>query len=128
MYAAQKQYRSLSIASRIEAASPHELVAILYEELLGALDITAAAVAQGKAAAGRASRERATSILLALEASLDFERGGGLARTLAAIYRAMQKELTICVQMGDAGKLKAIRGSVAELLAAWVQIRAREPA
>ncbi len=128
MYAAQQKYRALSIASRIEAASPHELVTILYEELVGALDITATAVAQGKLEAYRASRERASSILLALEASLDFERGGSVARTLSEIYRAMQKELSLSVQTGDAGKLKAIRGSVAELLAAWAKIRAREPA
>lgn len=128
MYAAQKQYRDLSIASRIEAASPHELVEILYEELVRALDITASALAQGKAEACRLSRERASSILLALEASLDFERGGNLARNLAAIYRAMQKQLMASVRAGDTARLKEIRGSVAELLGAWAKIKTSERA
>lgn len=128
MYAAQKQYRALSIASRIEAASPHELVAILYEELLRALDVTRTALAQGKAEACRSARERASSILLALGASLDFEQGGDLARSLAGIYRAMQKELAAAVQSGDSARLETIRQSVADLLGAWARIGARETA
>ena len=39
MYSAQKRYEALSITSRIEGASPHELVVILYEELLRSLDV-----------------------------------------------------------------------------------------
>jgi flagellar protein FliS len=128
MYQAQKHYQALSIASRIEAASPHELVAILYEELLRALDVTRTAMVQGKQETCRAARERCSSILLALEASLDFERGGELARNLANIYRSMQKELSASVQSGKAQGLEAVRGSVAELLAAWARIGVREVA
>lgn len=128
MYQAQKHYRALSIASRIEAASPHELVAILYEELLRSLDVTRTALSQGKQEACRAARERSSSILLALEASLDFERGGEIASNLARVYRSMQKELAASVEAGDAQSLEAVRRSVAELLGAWARIKVREAA
>ena len=128
MYQAQKHYRSLSIASRIEAASPHELVAILYEELLRALDVTRTALAQGKGEACRSARERSSAILLALEGSLDFEAGGELARNLSGVYRSMQKELAASVQSGDAHKLEVVRACVADLLSAWARIRVREAA
>lgn len=128
MYQAQQHYRALSIASRIEAASPHELVAILYEELLRSLDVTRTALAQGKADACRSARERSSSILLALEASLDFERGGELARNLGQIYRSMQKEIAASVQAGDAASLEIVRSSVADLLSAWARIGVREAA
>ena len=128
MYRAQEQYRSLSIASRIEAASPHELVAILYEELVCALEVTRTALAQKKPEACRSARERSCSILLALEASLDFERGGELAVNLAGIYRSMQKELAGSLQTCDAARLDAVRGSVSELLAAWKGIVIRKAA
>ncbi|HET8750880.1 MAG TPA: flagellar export chaperone FliS [Sphingomicrobium sp.] len=128
MYAAHRQYQALSIASRIESASPHELVTILYEELLRALEVTRAALAQGRSDAARSARERSASILVALDASLDLERGGEPARSLAQIYCSMQKELTRAVQDSDAARLEALRQGVADLHSAWVQIGTRKAA
>lgn len=122
MYAANGHYQTLSIASRIEAASQHELVAILYEELLAAIDVTRAAFVRQKPDAVQLGRSRASSILVALDASLDFERGGELARTLAQLYRAMQKELAAAAQTNQPDRLANVRGSVADLLAAWKRI------
>jgi flagellar protein FliS len=128
MYSAHRQYQALSIASRIEAASPHELVTILYEELLRSLEVTRAALAQGRFDAARSARERSASILVALEASLDLDRGGEPARSLAQIYRAMQKELTRALQETDGVRLEALRQGVADLHSAWVQIGTRRAA
>ena len=125
MYSAQKRYQALSIASRIEAASPHELVVILYEELLRSLDVTRSALAQGKADALRSGQQRCVSILIALEASLDFDRGGSLASVLAGIYRSIRKELGSLGASSETGKLEAVRNGVAELLDAWLRIDAR---
>lgn len=125
MYSAQKRYQALSIASRIEAASPHELVVILYEELLRSLDVTRAALAQGRADALRSGQHKSVSILIALEASLDFERGGALASVLAGIYRSIRKELNSLGVSSETGKLDAVRSGVADLLDAWVRIDAR---
>lgn len=125
MYSAQKRYQALSIASRIEAASPHELVVILYEELLRSLDVTRSALAQGKPDALRSGQQRCISILIALEASLDFERGGTLASVLAGIYRSIRKELGSLAASSETGKLETVRSGVAELLDAWLKIDAR---
>lgn len=125
MYAAQKHYQTLSVASRIEAASPHELVTILYEELIKALEVSRAALVQDKPDALQMSRRRASSILVALDASLDVERGGALALSLAQIYRSMQKEIAAAVQARQAMRLDAVRKGVADLLGAWLQIGAR---
>ena len=125
MYSAQKRYQALSIASRIEAASPHELVTILYEELLRSLDVTRAALVQDKADALRSGQQKCVSILIALEASLDFERGGALASVLAGIYRSIRKELGSLRPSSESDKLDAVRGGVAELLEAWIRIDAR---
>ena len=128
MYAPQKQYQALSVASRIEAAGPHELVQILYEELLRALDVLRTAMQQGKPEIVRASRERASSILLALEASLDFEKGGELARNLSGIYRSMQSEIGRALSDQDTSRLQEVRKGVADLLGAWVHIALRAAA
>lgn len=122
MHAASQQYQTLSIASRVEAASPHELVSILYEELVRALDVGRAALLQNKPDAARVGKERAWSILLALDASLDLERGGQLARSLASIYRSMQNELLVGFKAGDPDRIHTLRRSAADLLHAWAQI------
>jgi flagellar secretion chaperone FliS len=91
--AALDQYQSLHLNSRIETADPHTLVALLYEELSRSL-----AVAERSRMVGRSTNmayqlDRAQAILIALEASLDFDKGSGLAASLAAIYRGMRREL-----------------------------------
>jgi flagellar protein FliS len=40
-------YRSVDLASRLEGATPHQLVQVMYEELLKALDAMAFATARG---------------------------------------------------------------------------------
>lgn len=128
MYAPQKHYHTLAIASRIEAAGPHELVTILYQELLSSLDVTRAALVQGKPDACRSGQNRASSILVALEASLDFGKGGELAESLAAIYRSMRRELSASVRQGQPDRLATLRSGAADLLGAWARIGIRAAA
>src|SRR3546814_7698537 len=85
--AARARDQSIDMTSRIEGASPHGLVAILFDELLKALDARTAAIRRGDLGQRGTRQARALSILHGLEASLDFEKGGDIADGLAAIYR-----------------------------------------
>jgi len=122
MYSRQRQYQSVSLASRIEAASPHELVVILYEELIRSLDVCRTAIAQGKPDALKTAHERATSVLLSLRASLDFDRGGALAQSLGGIYGSMLNESVRAVRERDSERFSRLRQGTAELLQAWARI------
>jgi flagellar secretion chaperone FliS len=119
---AQSQYKSLELASRVEGASPHALVSILYDELLRALDVLGAALRQGRDIAREPSAARARSILTALAASLDFDQGGSVAQTLAGVYRAMTLTLSEALTKGDAGKLSELRDGVATISESWRRI------
>jgi flagellar secretion chaperone FliS len=119
MVKAKNHYRSLDLVSRLEGATPHALVAILYEELLGSLDVIAAALRQGRDVSLEPHVERARSILVALIGSLDFEKGGSLAPILAKVYRSMMGQLAIVVAEGDVEKLNALRDGVASVRDAW---------
>ena len=121
---ARNQYRSLELASRIEGASPHALVAILYEELLRSLDVLGAALRQGRDIGREAHSQRARSILTTLIASLDFEQGAAVADTLASVYRAMALQLSAAVMHGDAAKLKELRDGVAAIATSWERLAA----
>jgi flagellar secretion chaperone FliS len=116
---AQSQYKSLELASRVEGASPHALVAILYEELLRSLDVLGAALRQERDIAREPSAARARSILTALVASLDFDQGGGVAQTLAGIYRAMTRQLSEAIASGDGAKLTELRDGIATISESW---------
>jgi flagellar secretion chaperone FliS len=119
---ARTQYQSLELASRVEGASPHALVGILYDELLRALDVLGAALRQGRDIAREPSAARARSILTALSASLDFDQGGGVAQTLAGVYRAMALTLSEVITAKDAAKLSELRDGVATISESWRQL------
>lgn len=122
MYARQRHYQVLSLASRIEGASPHELVVILYEELIRAIDVCRTAIAQGKPEALRPAHDRAVSVLLSLREGLDHEKGGSLAQSLSTIYSSMMRNLGGAVQTRDSDELSTLRQGVADLLGAWLRI------
>lgn len=119
---ARNQYQSLELSSRLESASPHGLVAILYEELQRSFDVMMAAADRGKTLSGEPATARARSILIALEGSLDAERGGDVARTLGGIYRAMQAEFSQAIAQNSREKLSALREGVAAIADSWNRI------
>jgi len=114
---ARNRYQVLDLSSRMEGASPHRLVAILYEELQNALDSAIRARESGQEVAANSQMARAKSILAALEAGLDFDRGGELATTLCGVYRAMQRQLATAGQ--DVEKLAEVRAGVANIAQSW---------
>ncbi len=122
MAKARSHYRSLDLASRLEGAGPHGLVAILYDELLSSIDVLAAALRQGRDVSREPHVERARSILVALIGSLDFDKGGTLAPVLAKVYRSMMGQLAIVVAEGDADKLDELRDGIANVGDAWAKL------
>ena len=114
-------YTDVALQARVLGASPHELVAILFDEALLALSVAARAVDRGDLSLAATRRERAVAILGALQASLDFEQGGSLAHALARVYRAAAQR----VRDADPNDTEAIleaRGWVDDIATAWTAI------
>ena len=120
--AAARRYAAVHSGSRIEGATPHALVKILFDELLIALD--AAALAERNADRMKVSdkQARAMSILFALEASLDFDKGGDIATGLAQIYREARRLLLVGAKERNAEPVEQARAMVGEIAEAWIQI------
>jgi flagellar secretion chaperone FliS len=119
---ARSRYQELDLASKLDGASPHMLVAILYAELLQSLDVMTAASRQGRLDTTRHHSERCRTILIALAGSLDFEQGGELARSLASVYRSMAIELQKLATTMDHVRLQSLRDGIVTLAAAWNQL------
>lgn len=120
--AATKRYAAVHAGSRIEGATPHGLVKILFDELMFALD--AATVARRQNDRGKAVTKltRALSILHALESSLDFEQGGEIAIGLAQIYRASRKLVLSGMQSSVSDDIESAHAIISEIAEAWNNI------
>ena len=116
---ASQHYRSLELKSRVESSDPHALVGLLYEELIRALDLIIVRWKQGGDLAGNGELTKAQSILVALEGSLDFDKGGDLATTLARVYRSARAELAVSTKAGNVEKLSEIRTAISDIAYAW---------
>ena len=117
--AAKVRYQSIDLTSRIEGASPHGLVAILFDELLKSLDAMAAAARRKDFNQRGAKQSRSLSILLALEGSLDFENGGEIAQSLLAIYREARRLIIAGGKDNDPEPLARAREMLDQISSAW---------
>lgn len=119
---ASRKYAAVHAGSRIESASPHGLVKILFDELLLAIDAAVLAQNNGDLAKTNDKHARATAILHALEASLDFDKGGEVAVSLAQIYREARRLLLVSAQQRRADEAMRARAMLAEIADAWSKI------
>ena len=120
-----QSYGDVDKSSRIAAASPHELVEILFEQLLLRIDRAARCVERGDMAGMFQSRAKASDILNALEESLDFDRGGEIATALAIVYREASNRLNAANGADAAPMLSSAREIVTEISEAWTEIGQR---
>lgn len=120
-FRAYARYQDVDVSARVEGATPHTLIAILFDELLKAIDLIAAADRSADHVRITAARSRALSLLHGLEDGLDFERGGEIARTLATIYREARRLLSISGPERQSALTQA-REMIVEISGAWREI------
>ena len=122
MGGAKLRYQSVDVESQILGASPHRLIGILFEELMKALEIMAAAQRAGIRAKAIDKQARASNILLALETSLDFRNGGEIAVNLAKVYREARR---LVAQAGRDSRPELVdlaRSYLVDIVDAWEAI------
>ncbi|MEJ7926857.1 flagellar protein FliS [Sphingobium sp. AN641] len=119
---AMRRYAAVHSGSRTEGASPHALVKILFDELLLALETAIVAERMGDRVKVSDKQARAMSILFALESSLDFDKGGDIARGLGQIYREARRLLLTAARERSVEPVDQARDMIAEIADAWGQI------
>lgn len=116
------RYAQVDVSARVEGASPHGLVALLFDELLKCLDTLRAAERAGTALAHGGAQARTVSILHALEAGLDHARGGELAANLARVYRQAHRLVATPRGIDRAPALDMARAMLGDIAGAWASI------
>jgi flagellar protein FliS len=116
-------YRQVGAETRVAGATPHELVALLFEAYMEALAQARGAMRQGQRADKGMALGRAVRIVEeGLRAGLDLRGGGTLARDLDELYRYLTRRLTLANLHDDEAALEECRRLVLPLQEAWAAI------
>ena len=116
------RYRDIDVAARVEGATPHGLIAIMFDELLKGLDTLAAAETVRDLARRNAAQARVISLLHGLEAGLDYRAGGEIAENLGRIYREARRLLTNPPGVDRKSALTQARDMISTISGAWASI------
>ena len=116
-------YRQVGASSAVDNASPHRLVAMLYDGLLESIAEARGAIAQDDVAAkGRAIGRAVRIVDEGLRGGLNLQQGGELARNLDALYAYVNQRLTLANLRSDAAALAECAELVRPLRDAWLLI------
>ncbi len=116
------RYRDIDVAARVQGATPHGLVLIMFDELLKGLDVLQAAEAAQDFARRNATQARVVSLLHGLESSLDFAKGGEIADNLGRIYREARRLLGPTPGIERQSALAQARDMLSTVSSAWEAI------
>ncbi|WP_174291615.1 flagellar protein FliS [Sphingomonas bacterium] len=112
-------YRRIDVAGRTATADGAGLVQLLYDELVAALRAAAWAAQHGKLTVKSERVTRATAILFALEAGLDFAKGGEVSATLARLYAGARRTIIDASIGHDPAPFRDTAANLEEIAQAW---------
>ncbi|MDA8108576.1 MAG: flagellar export chaperone FliS [Betaproteobacteria bacterium] len=113
-------YRRVDAEARVAAASPHRLIALLYEGALNALAHARGHMQRGNVAAKGEAIGKAIAILQeGLIPGLNRDAGGSLSQQLHDLYQYMTHRLLLANLNDDAAALDEVKGLLNDLKGAW---------
>jgi len=120
---AANAYANVGLETGVVAASPNQLIIMLYEGAELAVRMAIKHIEEGDLARKSAAITKASTIILdGLRAALDTRKGGDLAIQLDALYDYMNKRLMLAHLKNQTAPLEEVLGLLRELHGAWKQI------
>ncbi|NQY86544.1 MAG: flagellar export chaperone FliS [Colwellia sp.] len=120
-HASLKKYQQTNRGSA-EQASPYQLVALLFQKLLGNIATAKGAISQNNFDKKGTELSNAIAIISVLEGSLDFEKGGDISNNLASLYTFCSEQLLIASTDNNIEKLEEIIQILLPIKAGWDSI------
>jgi flagellar protein FliS len=116
-------YQQVSVETRLSGATPHQLVAMLFDGWMEAVAQARGAMRTGDPTIKGHAIGRAVRILdEGLRAGLDLTAGGALARDLDDLYRYLTMRLTVANLRNDEAALDECQRLMKPLHDAWIAI------
>lgn len=117
-----KAYQEAEQDFLVEGADAHNLVRILYEELLSSLDRARDGLARSDLGAKSAHLSKALTIIHVLATSLDFDRGGEVAQSLAQLYEWARRKVIDASRNNLMPAIEDVHKAISEIANAWNSI------
>jgi flagellar protein FliS len=117
-------YRNVGTQSAVDGASPHQLIALLFDGALDRIASAKGAMARGDIATQGSLIGKSITIIDNMRASLDHEQGGELSQRLASLYDYMERRLLEASTTGDQSILDEVSGLLREIKSGWDAIPA----
>ena len=116
-------YQQVGVETRVSSATPHQLVALLFDGFMEALAQARGAMRAKQAEAKGLALGRAVRIVEeGLRAGLDLRAGGALARDLDDLYTYLAMRLTLANIRDDEAMLDECQRLMQPLQEAWTAI------
>jgi flagellar protein FliS len=116
-------YSNVGVETSVVDASPHQLVALLFDGFFESIAHAQAAIAAAQVEAkGRAIGRAARIVEEGLKAALDLQAGGALAADLAQLYAYIGMRLTQANLKSDSAALEECKALMQPLREAWASI------
>ncbi|MCY7316939.1 MAG: flagellar export chaperone FliS [Rubrivivax sp.] len=116
-------YNQVGVETRVSGATPHQLVALLFDGFMEAIAQARGALRAGRLADKGQAIGRAVRIVEeGLRAGLDHQAGGTLARDLDELYTYLCIRLTLANVRNDEAMLDECQRLVQPLREAWASI------
>jgi flagellar protein FliS len=116
-------WKAAYLESRILSADPVELVCILYEQAILAVENASDSIAAGDIASRSRAISKAIAIIGELEGSLNFEAGGEISRNLGRLYQYIRGQLVVANTRQEAAPLAEVERLLRTVAEAWSAIR-----
>lgn len=121
---AASAYRNIGLETRTPQQDKHQLVALIYETFLEAVNAAIGAIERQDLPEKIKKINHALLLLRdGLEANLDMENGGELSKNLAGLYDYCCIALMQANLKNDTAKLQEVLGLIKPVADAWAQIR-----
>jgi len=120
---AANAYARVGVETKVSTASPHQLIVLLYDGALLAINSAAVSMDAGDIPSKGKSISQAINIITnGLKASLDMEAGGEISDRLSALYDYMTQRLLQANLQNSRPALDEVSTLLNELREAWLGI------
>ncbi|MFZ5467781.1 MAG: flagellar export chaperone FliS [Pseudomonadota bacterium] len=116
------RYASVGIQTRVEDASPHRLIQMLFEAFIERVIVAKHALDRNDTALKGTSLTKAIAIIGGLKEALDSEQGGELAGNLRDLYTYVELQLIKANASNDEAIMDECIRLIREIKSAWDQI------
>ncbi|TWX69540.1 flagellar export chaperone FliS [Colwellia demingiae] len=120
-HASLKKYQQTT-KSTAQQASPYQLVAMLFQKLLGNIATAKGAISQSNFEKKGTELSNAIAIIGVLEGSLDFKQGGEVSENLASLYKFCSEQLLVASTTNDSDKLEEVIQILLPIKSGWDSI------